>query len=148
MPDAFPDASVGKESACNAGDTGSISGLGRSPGGGNGNPLQYSSLENLTDRGAWQVAVQRITKSQTGLSSWTRTHSRLYAKMVAVAIIPPSFQAPSRSDFLPLPSGGGVYLSILWIWLWSWHFLKQLDLRKCDISWKLKTTWLPRWPLW
>ena len=65
-----PDASVGKESACNAGDTGdtvSISGLGRSPGGGNGNPLQYSSLENLMDRGAWQAAVQRITKSQTGL---------------------------------------------------------------------------------
>ena len=64
----FPDASVGKESVCNAGDTGSISGSGRSPGGGNGNSLQYSKLENLTDRGAWQIAVQRITKSQTGLS--------------------------------------------------------------------------------
>ena len=66
----LPDASVVKESACNAGDTGDtvlISGLGRSPGGGNGNPLQYSSLENLMDRGAWQAAVQRITKSQTGL---------------------------------------------------------------------------------
>ena len=67
-PKGFPDSSVGKESACNAGDTGSISGSGRSPGGGNGNSLQYSKLENLTDRGAWQIAVQRITKSQTGLS--------------------------------------------------------------------------------
>ena len=43
----------GKESACNEGDPGSISGSGRSPGGGNGNPFQYSSLENPMDRGAW-----------------------------------------------------------------------------------------------
>ena len=42
----FPDSSAGKESACNVGDPGSISGLGRSPGGGHGNPLQYSCLEN------------------------------------------------------------------------------------------------------
>ena len=42
----FPGGSVGKESACNVGDLGSISGLGRSPGGGHGNPLQYSCLEN------------------------------------------------------------------------------------------------------
>ena len=49
----FPYSSVGKESACNAGDPGSIPGLGRSPGEGNGNPLQYSCLGNLTDRGAW-----------------------------------------------------------------------------------------------
>ena len=48
----FPEGSSGKESACDAGDTGSILGLGRSPGGGNGNPLQYSCLENPMDRGA------------------------------------------------------------------------------------------------
>ena len=48
-----PHSSVGKESACNAGDLGSISGLGRSPGEGNGNPLQYSYLRNPMDRGAW-----------------------------------------------------------------------------------------------
>ena len=46
-----------KESAHNAGDPGSISGLGRSPGEGNGNPLQYSCLENPMDRGAWQATV-------------------------------------------------------------------------------------------
>ena len=58
-------------SACNAGDTrdaGSIPGLGRSPGGGNGNPLQYSGLKNPMDRGAWRAIVQSVTKSWTQLS--------------------------------------------------------------------------------
>ena len=50
---SFPGGSDNKESASNAGDLGSIPGLGRSPGGGNGNPLQYSCLENSMDRGAW-----------------------------------------------------------------------------------------------
>ena len=50
------------------GDSGSISGLGRSPGGGHGNPLQYSCLENPMDRGAWWVTVQRVAKSQTQLN--------------------------------------------------------------------------------
>ena len=59
----FPGGSDGKEHACNVGDPGSIPGLGRSPGEGNGNPLQYSHLENPMDRGAWRVA-----KSQTQLS--------------------------------------------------------------------------------
>ena len=49
----FPGGSEGKESACNVGDPGSIPGSGRSPGEGNGNPLQYSCLENAMDRGAW-----------------------------------------------------------------------------------------------
>ena len=48
----FPHSSFGKESACNAGDLGSIPGLGRSPGEGNGNPLQYSCLENYMEKGA------------------------------------------------------------------------------------------------
>ena len=61
----FPYSSVGKESACNAGDLGSIPRLGRSPGEGNGNPLQYSCLENPTDRGAWQATVHGVAKSQT-----------------------------------------------------------------------------------
>ena len=53
----FSDSSVGKESACNAGDLGSIPGSGRSPGEGNGNPLLYSCLENSMDRGAWWATV-------------------------------------------------------------------------------------------
>ena len=53
------------ESACSAGDLASITGSGRSPGEGNGNPLQYSCLDNSTDRGAFRAAVHEITKSQT-----------------------------------------------------------------------------------
>ena len=61
----FPDSSYGKESACNAGDPGSIPGSGICPGEGNGNPLQYSCLENSMDRGAWWAAVHAVTKSRT-----------------------------------------------------------------------------------
>ena len=50
------------------GDTSSIPGLGRSPGAGNGNPLQYSCLQNYMDRGAWRDTVHGVTKSQTQLS--------------------------------------------------------------------------------
>ena len=67
----FPHSSVGKESACNAGDPSSIPGLGRSPGEGNGNPLQYPCLENPMDRGAWWATVHGVTKSQTQLSMYT-----------------------------------------------------------------------------
>ena len=64
----FPGGSKGKESACSAGDPGSILGLGRSPGEGNGNPLQYPCLENLMDRGTWWAAVHGVTKSWARLS--------------------------------------------------------------------------------
>ena len=67
-PRGLPDGSAGKESACNAGDTGdvgSIPGLGRSPGGGNGNPLQYSCLKNAMDRGAWWATACGIAESDT-----------------------------------------------------------------------------------
>ena len=57
----------GKESACNAGDTGMIPGSGRSPGEGNGNPLQYSCLETPMERRAWQAAVHGVAKSQMQL---------------------------------------------------------------------------------
>ena len=66
----FPAGSVVKNPPANAGDTGDlglIPGLGRSPGEGNGNPLQYPCLEKLMDRGAWQATVHGITKSQTRL---------------------------------------------------------------------------------
>jgi len=58
----FPCSSVGKESACNAGDPGSHTGSGRSPGEGNGNPLQYSCLENPTHRGAWWATVYAVAR--------------------------------------------------------------------------------------
>ena len=58
----FPGGSVGRESTCNVGDLGSVPGLGRSPGEGNGNPLQYSRLENSMDRGTWRATVHGVTK--------------------------------------------------------------------------------------
>ena len=69
----FPDGSDGKASACNAGDPGLIPGSGRSSGEGNGNPLQYSCLENSTERVAWRPTVHGVTKSRTGLSNFAFT---------------------------------------------------------------------------
>ena len=60
----FPGGSEGKVSACSAGDQGSIPGLATSPGGGHGNPLQCSHLENSMDRGAWWATVHGVTKNQ------------------------------------------------------------------------------------
>ena len=60
-----------KASACNVGDLGSILGWGRSSGEGNGNPLQYSCLENSMDGGAWWATVRGVAKSRTGLSNFT-----------------------------------------------------------------------------
>ena len=66
----FPDISDVKESACNAGDPGSIPGSGRSPGEGNGNPLQDSCLENPVDRGLCRATVHGVAQSQTPLSDF------------------------------------------------------------------------------
>ena len=60
--EGFSHSSVHKSSACNAGDLGSVPELGRSPGEVNGNPLQYSCLENPMDRGAWRATVHGITR--------------------------------------------------------------------------------------
>ena len=77
----FPGGSDVKESACNAGDPGSVPGLGRSSGDGSGNPLQYSCLENPMDRGAWQATVHGVPKSDTTEGVSTRmcmdTHTYL-----------------------------------------------------------------------
>ena len=67
-----------KNLPANAGNVGSIPGLGRSPGEGTGNLLQYSCLENPMDRGAWWATVHRVIKSQTRVSSSTTTTNQLY----------------------------------------------------------------------
>ena len=69
----FPGGSDGKASACYEGDLGSIPALGRSLGEGNGNPLQYSCLENSMDGGAWWATVHGVTKSQTRLSDFSHS---------------------------------------------------------------------------
>ena len=73
VPPDSPDGSDSKASAYNMGDPGSVPGLGRSPGEGNGNLLQHSCLENPTGRGAWQATVHGVAKSRTGLSDFTFT---------------------------------------------------------------------------
>ena len=65
----FPGGSDSKESACNAGDLGWIPESSRSPGEGNGHPVQYSCLQNPVDRGAWQATVHEIAKNWTQLSN-------------------------------------------------------------------------------
>ena len=86
----FPAGSEGKESACNGGDLGSIPGSERSPGEGNGTPLQYSYWENLMDGGAWRATVHRLPKSWTRLSDFT--HSLRNSK--AHSCSPASLRAP------------------------------------------------------
>ena len=77
----FPGGTGGKESTCNAEDLrdlGSIPGLKRSPGGGHGNPLQYSCLENPIDRGAWWATAHGVAQSWTWLK-WLSMHARSYS---------------------------------------------------------------------
>ena len=76
----FPGGSEVKASACKGGDLGSIPGLGRSPGEGNGNPLQYSCLQNPVDGGAWWAIVHRVAKSQTWLNDLTFTFTLIDIK--------------------------------------------------------------------
>ena len=68
FPESFPGGSNGKETAFNAREPGSIPGSARSPGEGNGNPLQYSCLENPMDRKAWRAPVHGVTENQAQLS--------------------------------------------------------------------------------
>ena len=70
-----------KVSAYNAGDPGSIPGLGSSPGEGNDNPLQYPCLENPMDRGAWQATVHGVAKSRTRLSNFTSLQWRIFERI-------------------------------------------------------------------
>ena len=75
---SFPDGAVVKNLPANAGDTGLISGSGRSPGGGNGNSLQYSWLEYSMDRGAWRATVHGVAKSQRWLKVYTHKGNNIF----------------------------------------------------------------------
>ena len=103
----FPGSSDGNESACNAGDLGLIPVSGRSPGGGNGSPLQYSCLEEPMDRGAWRATVHEVTKSRTRPKQ-LNTHAFSFLFMyfcplshqVVCFIILDSFYISVLADFL------------------------------------------------
>ena len=90
----FPGGSDSKEPACSAEDPGSIPGLGRSPGEGNGYSLQYSCLENSMDRETWQPTVYRVAKSRTRLSNCAcvqvtkkKTRNKLLATLSGPSLI-------------------------------------------------------------
>ena len=71
----YPGGTVVKNPPANAGDADSVPASGRSSGGGNGNPLQCSCLDNPIDRGSWQATVHRVAKGWTQLSNWAHTHT-------------------------------------------------------------------------
>ena len=94
----FPGGSEVKASACNVGDLGLIPGSGRSPGEGNGNPLQYSCLENPTDGGAWWATVHGVVKSRTQLSDFTFTFTILEGRLTGLpSMTTVSFFFPHKS---------------------------------------------------
>ena len=89
------------------GDLGSIPGSGRSPGEGNGNPLQYSCLENPMHGGAWQATVHRVSKSPTGLSDFTFTfHFHALEKEMATHSSVLAWRIPGTGEPGGLPSMG------------------------------------------
>ena len=84
----FPGSSDGKESTCNEGNLGSIPGLGRSPGEGNGCPLQYSGLENCIDRGGLQARIHGVAKNQTRLSDFPSSPLRSSLSQLSKVLSP------------------------------------------------------------
>ena len=105
----FPGGSDGKASAHNAGDPGSIPELGRSPGEGNGNPLQYSCLENHMDGGAWEAAVHGVAKSWTRLRHFTfllSFHFHALEKEMATHSSVLAWRIPGTGESGGLPSMG------------------------------------------
>ena len=121
----FPSGSDGKESTCNVGDLGVIPRSGRSPGEGNGNPLQYSCLENPMDRGVWRATVHGVTKNQTRPST--------YAWMHCIAILNSMHSVPLFSD-----------LSLAY--LIHYHFFKQYTLNICTSIRNLSSKYQPHLP--
>ena len=98
----FPGGSDGKASACSAGDLGSILGLGRSPGEGNGNPLQCSCLENPRDEGAWLAAIYGVAQSQTWLKQLSSSSSRSFPMSWLFASGSQSIGALVSASVLPM----------------------------------------------
>ena len=98
--------SDGKESACSAGDTGSIPGSGRSPGEGSGNPLQGCHLEDPMERGPWQATVHGVAKSQTLLSNFTSLYAWYGASLVALVVKNLLANAGDIRDVDSIPDSG------------------------------------------
>ena len=108
---SFPGGSDGKESACSAGDPGSIPRSGRSTGEGHGNPLQYSCLENPIDREAWRATVHGATKSRTQQSYNTFTSTLWAAHLFRGS--EPSWWGPLLVNIFLEPEGNGCVLTLI-----------------------------------
>ena len=137
---AFPGGAVVKNPHASVGDTWDrslIPGSGRSPGVGNSNLLQYSCLENLMDRGAWQAAVHGVSKRRTRLSDWahTSTISRSLLKFMSIELVMPSNHIILCLPLLLLPSifpsirvfSDELALHIRWPKYWSFSFSISLS---------------------
>ena len=141
-----PAGSDGNE--CNAGDPCSIPGLGRSPGGGHGNPLQCAHLEDPMDKGAWQATIHGVSKSQTWLAintsmvykTWKMIEGLVLPVMASLAMwaYKPSWYSPFHAFSLPSffllpPPSISVFL------LWSQHEAHKLDISMFIV------VWVPYW---
>ena len=117
----IPGSSDGKESACNAGDLGSIPGSGRWPGEGNGNSLQYSCLEKSMDRVTWWATVHGVTKSWTWLRWLSTPASRVEG-------------FPGGSMVKNLPA-----MQEMWVWSLSWEDPLEEDIatHSSILAWKI-----------
>ena len=103
-PWGFPGGSEVKASSCNAGELGSIPGSGRSPGEGNGNPFQYSCLENPMDGGAWWATVHGVAKSWMRLSDLTF----IGVNFLSNELMPETSVWRCSSSWLPICQGAGA----------------------------------------
>ena len=121
-----------KNPPTNAGDTrdmGSIPETGRSPRGGNGNPLQYSCLKNSTDRGAWQASIHGVTKSQTNLRCAASKHKPLnwITSPYSLHLAPPA--PPTLASF------DSEHTQLLAALPHAWYFLLTSPMSCCSIIW-------------
>ena len=133
---SFPGGSDSEDPACNAGGPGSIPESGRSPGDGNGNPLQYSCLENPMHRGAWRATVQRVTKESD--TTATDTFTLFMGAEILSYIISTLWSSPPQPwhDFAG-PRERGFVLRFhcdaqqnIWLlkrsaWDWKWYFMTK-----------------------
>ena len=104
------------ESACDVGDSGSIPGLGKSPGEGNDNSLQYSCLENSTDRGAWQTTVHGVAKNWTRLSNFHFYFSNWASLVAQLVKIHLQFRRPQFDSWVRKLPGEGIGCSLQYSW--------------------------------
>ena len=122
---SFPHGSDGKESACSVGDLGSIPGLGSSSGEGNGNPFQYSCLEDPMDGGVCLATVHGVTKSWTELSD-LQAHTLMWRKRTRGP--PEASWAQPVGDFPQDPAQGSFHhQQLLWTWAEATRLLPRPD---------------------